>query len=83
MASTQQKELFCDVMNFQIIEKLSVRAPPGEVKLKLMKEIAAEHNVEWDATDAEAELTKVHEDLLVSFTPNHYCQTCLPPNLFS
>jgi hypothetical protein len=48
-----------------------------------MKEIAAEHNVEWDATDAEAELTKVHEDLLVSFTLNHYYQTCLPPNLFS
>lgn len=66
MASTQQKELFCDVMNFQIIEKLSVRAPPGDVKLKLMKEIATEHDVDWDATESEAELLKTHEDLLVS-----------------
>jgi hypothetical protein len=51
--------------NWQIIEKLSVRAPPGEVKLKLMKEIAAEHDVAWDPADTEAELLKSHEDLLV------------------
>lgn len=50
----------------QIIEKLSVRAPSGEVKLKLLKEIAAEHSVSWDSADTEAELTKSHEDLLVS-----------------
>lgn len=30
-----------------------------------MKEIAAEHDVGWDATDTEAELLKSHEDLLV------------------
>ena len=83
LCNCKTPEYFETWRHWQIIEKLSVRAPPGEVKLKLMKEIAAEHNVEWDATDAEAELTKVHEDLLVSFTPNHYCQTCLPPNLFS
>jgi hypothetical protein len=49
----------------QIIEKLSVQAPSGEVKLKLMKEIAAEHNIEWDSSDFEAELLKAPEDLLV------------------
>ncbi len=49
----------------QIIEKLSVKAPSGEVKLKLMKGIAADHNVDWDPTDFEAELLKVPEDLLV------------------
>jgi vacuolar protein sorting-associated protein IST1 len=45
----------------QIIEKLSVQAPSGEVKLKLMKGIAAD----WDPTDFEAELLKAPEDLLV------------------
>ncbi len=49
----------------QIIEKLSVQAPSGEVKLKLMKGIAADHNVDWDPTDFEAELLKAPEDLLV------------------
>jgi vacuolar protein sorting-associated protein IST1 len=51
----------------QIIEKLSVQAPSGEVKLKLMKGIAADHNVDWDPTDFEAELLKAPEDLLVRF----------------
>eukprot|EP01018_Ginkgo_biloba_P019698 Gb_14681 [translate_table: standard] len=49
---------------YQIIEKLSVRAPSGEVKLKLMKEIAKEHHVEWDPAESEAELLKLPEDLL-------------------
>jgi hypothetical protein len=52
----------------QVIEKLSVRAPSGEIKLKLLKEIAAEHNVDWDPADTEAELMKQPEDLLVSFS---------------
>ncbi|CAM6048642.1 unnamed protein product [Sphagnum compactum] len=51
-------------VNRRIIEKLSVRAPSGEVKLKLMKEIAAEYNVAWDPSGAEAELLVTPEDLL-------------------
>lgn len=51
--------------SWQIIEKLSVIAPAGDVKLKLLKEIAAEHNLDWDPSDTEAELLKTHEDLLV------------------
>ncbi|CAK9858237.1 unnamed protein product [Sphagnum jensenii] len=51
-------------VNRRIIEKLSVQAPSGEVKLKLMKGIAADHNVDWDPTDFEAELLKAPEDLL-------------------
>lgn len=54
------------VFYLQIIEKLSVRAPPGELKLKLMKEIAEDHNIEWDPADSENELLKAPEDLLVS-----------------
>ncbi|CAM6114395.1 unnamed protein product [Calypogeia fissa] len=51
-------------VNRRIIEKLSVRAPSGQTKLKLLTEIAAEHNVDWDPVDSEAELMKQPEDLL-------------------
>jgi hypothetical protein len=51
-------------VNRQIIEKLSVTTPSGVLKLKLLKEIATEHNVEWDSTSAEADLLKVPQDLL-------------------
>ncbi|PON78618.1 Vacuolar protein sorting-associated protein [Parasponia andersonii] len=54
-------------VNRTIIEKLSVSAPSPEVKLKVLKEIAREHNLEWDSSNAEAELSKRHEDLLGSF----------------
>ncbi|XP_002971060.2 IST1 homolog [Selaginella moellendorffii] len=63
VASAGELRPDCGV-NRRIIEKLSVRAPSGEVKLKLLKEIAAEHNIEWNASETEAELTKQHEDLL-------------------
>lgn len=49
----------------QIIEKLSVSTPTGEVKLKQLKEIALEYDLEWDSSNTEAELSKRHEDLLV------------------
>jgi len=51
-------------VNRTIIEKLSVRTPSGEVKLKLMKEIAKEHNIDWDPAESEAELLKLPEKLL-------------------
>ena len=51
---------------WQVIEKLSIRPPSGEVKLKLMKDIASELNVDWDPTTSESELLKAPEDLLVS-----------------
>ena len=50
----------------QLIELLSVRAPPAEKKLTLLKEIAEEHGVDWDPAESETELFKSHEDLLVS-----------------
>ena len=49
----------------QIIEKLSVKAPSGESKLKVLKAIAQEYNVEWDSSNTEAEFNKKYEDLLV------------------
>ncbi|CAA6664484.1 unnamed protein product [Spirodela intermedia] len=47
-----------------IIELLSIRAPPIEVKLKLLKEIAEEHEVDWDPFESETEFLRPHEDLL-------------------
>jgi hypothetical protein len=38
-----------------------------------MKEIAAEHNVDWDPTDFEAGLLKAPEDLLVRLTAIFFC----------
>ncbi|KAK9164992.1 hypothetical protein Scep_000183 [Stephania cephalantha] len=49
-------------VNRTLIEKLSVRRPTGEVKLKLMKEIAKEYQIEWDATESEKELLKPPEE---------------------
>ncbi|XP_042390687.1 IST1-like protein isoform X1 [Zingiber officinale] len=43
-------------VNCLLIEKLSVRKPIGEVKLKVLKEIAKEYQVKWDSTELEQEL---------------------------
>ncbi|KAG6592298.1 IST1-like protein, partial [Cucurbita argyrosperma subsp. sororia] len=51
-------------VNRQLIELLSVRAPSPEKKLKLLKEIAEEHDVDWDPAGTEAEFNKSPEDLL-------------------
>ncbi|OAY31326.1 IST1-like protein [Manihot esculenta] len=51
-------------VNRAIIEKLSVAAPSAETRLKVLKEIAQEYNLEWDSSNTEAELGKKHEDLL-------------------
>ncbi|KAJ7953199.1 Regulator of Vps4 activity in the MVB pathway protein [Quillaja saponaria] len=51
-------------VNRMLIDKLSVRTPTGEVKLKLMKEIAKEYQIEWDTTESEKELLKPPEELI-------------------
>ncbi|CAH2057562.1 unnamed protein product [Thlaspi arvense] len=51
-------------VNRQLIELLSVRAPDPAVKLKLLKEIAEEHELDWDPAASETELLKPNEDLL-------------------
>ncbi|TKY58337.1 IST protein [Spatholobus suberectus] len=51
-------------VNRQLIEKLSVRTPPGEVKLKVLKEIAKEHQIDWDTAETEKELLKPPEELI-------------------
>ncbi|KAJ0963985.1 hypothetical protein J5N97_029107 [Dioscorea zingiberensis] len=51
-------------VNNMLIEKLSVRKPSGEKKLKILKEIAKEYQVEWDTTESEKELLKPPEEFL-------------------
>ncbi|CAB4287903.1 unnamed protein product [Prunus armeniaca] len=51
-------------VNRMLIDKLSVRTPTGEVKLKLLKEIAKEYHVEWDTSESEQELLKPPEELI-------------------
>ncbi|KAG6671479.1 hypothetical protein I3842_16G005600 [Carya illinoinensis] len=51
-------------VNRQLIELLSVRAPSPEKKLKLLKEIAEEHGLDWDPTASEMEFFKPQDDLL-------------------
>ncbi|KAL6573698.1 hypothetical protein OROHE_002157 [Orobanche hederae] len=66
-------ELFCELVLARlpilesqscIIEKLSVSAPPPHLKLKVLKEIAREYNINWDSIATEAEFSKKPEDLL-------------------
>ncbi|XWS21851.1 hypothetical protein CRYUN_Cryun30bG0091200 [Craigia yunnanensis] len=48
----------------QLIELLSVCAPSPKTKLKLLKEITEEYELEWDPASTEIEFFKPHEDLL-------------------
>lgn len=57
----------------QVIELLSVRAPSAETKLKLLKEIAEEHGLDWDPSATETEFSKPHEDLLVCCIITNFC----------
>ncbi|XP_010543209.1 PREDICTED: uncharacterized protein LOC104816186 isoform X2 [Tarenaya hassleriana] len=51
-------------VNRKLVELLSVRAPSPETKLKLLKDIAEEHELDWDPAPTETEFFKSHEDLL-------------------
>ena len=46
----------------QMIELHSVHAPSPDVKLKLLKEIAEEHGLDWDPAASRTEFFKPHED---------------------
>lgn len=58
--------IFLFKIRLQLIELLSVRAPSPEKKLKLLKEIAEEHDLDWNPAETEAEFNKSPEDLLAS-----------------
>ncbi|XP_056696569.1 uncharacterized protein [Spinacia oleracea] len=56
-------------VNRTIIEKLSANAPSAQLRLKLLKDIAKEYNVNWDSSETEVEFSKKHDDLLDSRRP--------------
>ena len=49
----------------KLIEKLSVNKPSGQTKLKVLKDIAKEHQIDWDVTETEQDLLKPPEELIV------------------
>eukprot|EP00850_Spirogloea_muscicola_P011975 SM000076S21796 [mRNA] locus=s76:184399:187929:- [translate_table: standard] len=63
VASAVELRPGCGV-NRRIIEKLSIKAPAGQEKQKLLQEIASEHGIEWESGPAEEEHLQP-EDLLV------------------
>ncbi|CAL0328544.1 unnamed protein product [Lupinus luteus] len=58
-------------VNRQLIELLSVRAPSPEKKLKLLKEIAVEHELDWDPAPSETSSLK---------NMKTYCGPTFPPH---
>ncbi|KAG8050365.1 hypothetical protein GUJ93_ZPchr0009g1712 [Zizania palustris] len=64
-------------VNNLLIEKLSVKKPSGQAKLKILKEIAKEHHIDWDMSETEKELLKPPEELIQG--PNTFVEaTNLP-----
>ncbi|CAL9128882.1 unnamed protein product [Musa textilis] len=59
------EKLLCFQNLSYIYIEVNFGAPSAEVKVKVLKAIAQEYNLEWDSSDTESELNKKHEDLLV------------------
>ncbi|KAF8095538.1 hypothetical protein N665_0330s0020 [Sinapis alba] len=51
-------------VNRMLVDRLSVMRPYGEVKLKVMKEIAKEFQVDWDTKETEQELLKPQQETI-------------------
>ncbi|URE38128.1 DUF292 domain containing protein [Musa troglodytarum] len=71
LAAYEIIELFCEfvlacvpILETQSLSSTLIGAPSAEVKVKVLKAIAQEYNLEWDSSDTESELNKKHEDLL-------------------
>lgn len=64
-------------VNNLLIEKLSVKKPSGQTKLKVLKDIAKEHQIDWDTTESEQELLKPPEELIKG--PSTFVEACNVP----
>ncbi|KAL0698406.1 hypothetical protein Bca4012_054528 [Brassica carinata] len=51
-------------VNRMLVDRLSVMRPYGEVKLKVMKEIAKEFQVDWDTKETEQEFLKPQQETI-------------------
>ncbi|TYI76533.1 hypothetical protein E1A91_D06G083100v1 [Gossypium mustelinum] len=47
-----------------LVDKLSVKAPDGPTKLKILTAIAEEHNIKWDPESFGAKESKVYDNLM-------------------
>lgn len=52
---------------FQLVEKLSAKAPDGQRKIKILTAIAEEHNIKWDPKSFGDNINPP-ADLLVNFS---------------
>jgi len=64
-----------------LVEKLSVKAPDAQMKLKILNAIAAEHDVKWEPKALEYEDPVMSMDLPVRFKKGYVVS--LPCILFS
>lgn len=48
-----------------MVEKLSAKAPDVQIKIKVLNEVAKEHDVKWDSKAFEEQVQKPKDDLLV------------------
>ncbi|KAK1632871.1 hypothetical protein QYE76_007186 [Lolium multiflorum] len=64
-------------VNNLLIEKLSVNKPSGQTKLKVLKDIAKEHQIDWDTTETEQDLLKPPEELIQG--PSSFVEACKMP----
>jgi len=61
------------ILSFQLIEKLSAKAPDGPTKIKILAAIAEEHNIKWEPKSFEENDVKSSQDLLVGTTNCSFC----------
>ncbi|GMI97782.1 hypothetical protein HRI_003447500 [Hibiscus trionum] len=47
-----------------LVEKLSIKPPDGQTKLKILTAIAEEHNIKWDPESFGAKESKIYDDLI-------------------
>lgn len=64
-------------VNNLLIEKLSVNKPSGQTKLKVLKEIAKEHQIDWDTAETEQDLLKPPEEMIQG--PNSFAEASNMP----
>lgn len=56
------------VLYFQLVEKLSAKAPDGPTKIKILTAIAEEHNIKWEPKSFGETDVKSSQDLLVGLS---------------
>lgn len=60
------------MLSFQLVEKLSAKAPDGPTKIKILTAIAEEHNIKWEPKSFGDNDTKASQDLLVSLVYSRF-----------